>query len=349
VKPPKPSPDNLKAKGFPLSPEDARKIRHTDQEMEIQLAAGVPMRLVKIPAGEFVMGSLSGYRDEFPRAVVKIEKPFAMASTEVTCGQYAAFDPDHDTRYIDEHGKDHSVPGYIANHPDQPVARISWQQANEFCEWLSKKTGKKVRLPTEAEWEWAARAGSGTQFYYGDRDTDFGKLANLADAARRKTYVGWDGGSKIHVRRDYPADYLYPLRDDRFTDYWFIVDYVKQYPPNAWGLHDMVGNVNEWTYSDYKPYPYAAGDGRNGGKLTAKKVARGGSWNDRPVTAGSSVRFAYEPYQRVYNVGFRVVIDGVSDSEFALDPVPARPVPPRAVAAAPAGKPKGPKKAGNTN
>ncbi|MDD2600285.1 MAG: SUMF1/EgtB/PvdO family nonheme iron enzyme [Kiritimatiellae bacterium] len=324
---PKAAPDNLRAAGYPLSAAEARQYQSTAAEMEITLAGGVPVRLVKIPAGQFVMGCRSGYADEQPRAVVKIPKAFAMGATEVTCAQYAAFDPKHDNRYIDEHGKDHTTPGYIANHPDQPVARISWQEANAFCQWLSRQTGRKVRLPTEAEWEWAARAGSDQLFFYGDSDADFSRWANLADASRRRTYVRWDGGSTIHLPLNYPADWLFPLRDDRFTDHWFIVDYVRQYPANPWGLHDIIGNVSEWTASDYAPYPYNADDGRNSGKLEQLKVARGGSWNDRPVTAGSSIRFPYESYQRVYNVGFRIVIEDVADQEFSLAAAPVTVVP----------------------
>ena len=188
------------------------------------------------------------------------------------------------------------------------MARVSGSDAGAFCEWLSRRSGRRVTVPTEAQWEWGARAGSASQFFYGDMDTDFSPWANLADASRRRTFVKWDGGSKIHVRRNYPEDSRYPLRDDRFTDKWFIVDYVKQYKPNAWGLFDMVGNVSEWTRSSYSAYPYAA-DGRNNGALTEQKVARGGSWNDRPKNAGSSIRFPYEAYQKVYNVGFRVIVE----------------------------------------
>jgi len=306
---PEPKPDNLKANGFPFDAAKAKQLQGGIAALDIKLADGIVMKLVKIPAGQFVMGSQAGYADEAPRAVVKIAKPFWMGVTEVTNKQYQAFDPKHDTRYLDETGKDHSVPGYIANHADQPVARVSWQEAMKFCEWLAKKSGKSVTLPTEAQWEWAARAGSAKQFSYGDKDTDFSKYANLADAGRRKTYVNWDGGSKIHDRHDYPKDYLYPLRDDRFTDKWFIVDFVKQYEANAWGLYDTVGNVCEWTRSSYTPYPYKAADGRNNGDLTVKKVARGGSWFDRPKTSGSTVRFQYESYQKVFNVGFRVIVD----------------------------------------
>jgi len=305
----KPRPDGLTAANFPFSPDQAKQRQGDNTAMKIELAGGVVLKLVRIPAGQFVMGSEAGYADEAPRAVVKVAKRFWMGVTEVTNRQYEVFDPKHDTRYLDENGEDHAFPGYIANHPDQPVARVSWQEAMKFCQWLARKSGRSVTLPTEAQWEWAARAGSDKQFFYGDKDTDFSKWANLADAARRRTRVQWDGGSTIHRLRNYPAYYLYPLRDDRFTDKWFVVDYVSQYLASPWGLQDIVGNVNEWTRSSYKSYPYKDGDGRNSGEVKDKKVARGGSWNDRPKTAGSTIRFPFESHQKVYNVGFRVIVE----------------------------------------
>ena len=315
VIPPKqapPAPDGLKAVGFPFSAARAKAMQSAaggGSPRVVDLGKGGKMSLVRIPAGAFVMGSQAGRGDEAPRSVVRIARSFWMGVCEVTNAQYAAFDPDHDTRYLDENGKDHSVPGYIANHPDQPVARVSWREAVAFCEWLSGRTGLKAALPTEAQWEWAARAGSPTQFHYGDGDTDFSTYANLADSDRRNLAARWDGGSRIHVRRPYPDNWLFPLRDKRFKDNWFVVDYVGQCKPNAWGLKDIVGNVCEWTRSSYRTYPYRDDDGRNDGNRKEPKVARGGSWYDRPKDAGSSVRFPYEPYQKVFNVGFRVIVE----------------------------------------
>lgn len=307
-----PKTDNVKAVNWPFDETTARKMQGEQQPIVIELGKdhrGIEqkIKLVRIPAGDFVMGSLDGFPDEAPRSVVKVEKPFWMATTETTNSQYNVFDPEHDTRYLKEDGKDHIVPGYIANHPDQPVARLSWNEAMEFCKWLSEKSGKKVTLPTEAQWEWAARAGTETPFFYGDRDTDFSKWANLADAGLRRTYTSWDGGSKVHLRRNYNG--VFPLRDDRFTDKWFVVDYVAQYEPSPWGLYDIIGNACEWTRSEYKPYPYAENDGRNDGNPETKKVARGGSWNDRPKVTGSALRIPYESYQKVHNVGFRIVVE----------------------------------------
>ena len=275
----------------------------------VELADGVKIEFVRIPAGKFVMGSLDGYADENPRAVVEIKKPFWMSKTEITNAQYGAFDPEHDTRYIEEHGKDHIVPGYIANHANQPVARVSWNEAQKFVEWLNEEKGVKAALPTEAQWEWAARAGNASKFYFGTFDADFSKFANLAGAERRKLYTTWESGATIHLRRDYPENSVFPLRDDRFADKWFTVDYVAQYAPNAWGLSDMIGNVAEWTRSDYAAYPYVDGDGRNALDAKNRKTARGGSWADRPKVAGSSFRQGYLPWQKAHNVGIRLIIE----------------------------------------
>lgn len=304
--------DGLYADGFPLTAAETRRLQRNDpagSQMTIELGAGVRLDLVRIPAGEFVMGSPEGAPDERPRAVVRIARPFWMAATEITNRQYAAFDPAHDTRYIDMHSLDRVVPGHIANHPDQPVARVAWREALEFCRWLCRKTGLRFALPTEAQWEWAARAGTATQFFYGTMDTDFGRFANLADQTLRWYKMGFDGASRLQRRYPYAPEMNFPLHDERFRDGWFVVDYVGQTEENAWGLKDMVGNVSEWTRSSYRPYPYAENDGRNDEHPAQRKVARGGSWADRPADAGSAVRRAYQSWQKVYDVGFRVVIE----------------------------------------
>ncbi len=302
------TPDNLQADGFPFDADAARRLQTVcsgSMPDRLDLGNGVVMRLAAIPAGAFVMGSLEGAPDERPCAAVRIRKPFGMSVNEVTNGQYAQFDPEHDTRYIDIHFMDHVVPGHIANHPDQPVARVSYDEALDFCAWLSEKSGLRVTLPDEAQWEWAARAGTATQFFYGDMQSDFGRFANLADSDLRNYRMTWEGASVLQNRFSYPPEMNFPLHDPRFKDNWFVVDYVGQTEANVWGLQDMIGNVSEWTRSTYAPYPYdeksAARDGR--------KVARGGSWADRPADAGSTVRRAYQPWQKVFDVGFRVIVE----------------------------------------
>ena len=317
IKPQKPKrpapvkPDGLKAKGFPFDAATAakRQVATGQKEQTLDLGGQKAITMIHIPAGQFVMGSQRGYANESPRRVATIAKPFWMASTETTNAQYAQFDAEHDTRYLGEHGKDHALPGYIANHANQPVSRVTWKRAMAFCEWLAKKTGKKVTLPTEAQWEWAARAGTDTDFYFGNVGVDFGKHANLADSDRLNLATGWDGGSIIHKRRPYRDNHMvdtkvYPLRDTKFKDNWFVVDYVAQVTPNAFGLYDMIGNVAEFTRDAYKPYPYRSTP------VGKRRVAvRGGSWHERPKDATAAVRFGYEPWQKVFNVGFRVIIE----------------------------------------
>lgn len=322
-------PDSLKAASFPLAASEASRIQQSNpagRQKTVFLGDQVTLTLAWVPAGEFVMGALDGAADERPRSVVRVGQPFWMGVTEVTNRQYASFDPNHDTRYIDMHSLDRVTPGHIANHPDQPVARISWLEAMRFCQWVSRKTGLVVTLPTEGQWEWAARAGSETQFHYGTMDTDFAAFANLADQTLRWYRMGFDGPSVLQRRNPYPPAMNFPLHDERFRDKWFVVDYVGQNEPNAWGLQDMVGNVSEWTRSNYRPYPYVETDGRNDAHHSERKVARGGSWADRPADAGSAVRRAYQSWQKVYDVGFRVIVeDAATAAQVTQTPSAARP------------------------
>jgi formylglycine-generating enzyme required for sulfatase activity len=324
-------PDHLTARNFPLAAAEARRLQAADPagaRRIVALGDGITLTLARIPAGEFVMGSLDGARDQRPRCVVRVAKPLWMGVTEVTNGQYARFDPNHDTRYVDMHYMDHTVPGHIANHPDQPVARVSWWEAMQFCRWMSRQTGWKVTLPSEAQWEWAARAGTDTQFFYGTMDSDFGRFANLADQSLRWYSMTWNGPSTLPRRYPYPPQMNFPLHDERFRDKWHVVDYVGQTEANPWGLHDMVGNVSEWTRSIYRPYPYAEDDGRNDEARDERKVARGGSWADRPADAGSAVRRAYQPWQKVYDVGFRVIVEDSAAAQATITAsTPHRPSP----------------------
>ena len=228
-------------------------------------------------------------------------------TTEVTNAMYKLFDATHDSRFIDQQWKDHVLPGYPANLPNQPVIRVNWQEATDFCEWLTEKTGMKFRLPTEAEWEWAARAGSSTPMWFGGLDADFGAYENLSDKQTVKFVVQ---GVNPQPISNPPAWRAFIPRVDEVDDGNMIATNVGSYEANPWGLYDMLGNVAEWTASDYKAYPYDPADGRNANSLEAKKVARGGSWRDRPKWARAGVRSEYESWQRVFNVGFRVVCDG---------------------------------------
>ena len=140
--------------------------------------------------------------------------------------------------------------------------------------------------------------------------TDFGEFTahHRATGGVRAMNVTWDGGGAVRQRRDFAISQNFPLHEERFTDDWFTLNYVGRALPNTWGLYDMHGNAAEWTRTAYRPYPYAE-DGRNDPNAGGRKVARGGSFNSRPRDATSSFRVAYQPWQKVFDVGFRVVIE----------------------------------------
>ncbi len=276
---------------------------------KFDLGNGESMVFRRIPAGRFVMGSRRGFRDEWPQAIVEIKKPFWISETEVRNDQYHAFDPAHDSLYQDEFEKDHLTPGHIGNHDRMPVVRVSWNEARDFCAWFARKFGVKADLPTEAQWEWVARTGSDMPFPWGDLNSDFSKRANLADRGVRFQKIGFAGGSRIPARGAFPAEQNYPLREERWQDDWFSLNYVARTDCNVWGVYDLHGNAAEWTRSNYEPYPYRDDDGRNDGSLLKRKVVRGGSFASRPREATSSFRAAYEPWQKVFDTGFRVIIE----------------------------------------
>jgi formylglycine-generating enzyme required for sulfatase activity len=275
------------------------------ESIEIDLGNDVKMKLVGIPSGEFSMGSNSETPVEQPVCRVKIEKPFLMGATEVTLKQYRQFDPQYLNGVYDMHYKDQVHRGYYMNDMDFPVIRVPWAKAVEFCAWLSKTTGKKVTLPTEAQWEWACRSGSTTPLSYGDLNTEFSKEANLADITVKQMAVS--GVNPKPIANPNP-DIDFELKDPRSNDAILHLAKVGSFKPNAWGLFDMHGNAAEWTRSDYKPYPYTADDGRNSGG-PEKKVVRGGSWHDRPFRSTSSFRLGFTAWQPVYHTGFRVIIE----------------------------------------
>ena len=277
------------------------KLSSPPQYMSITLVDGVTLELVRVPSGPFVMGTEHGYANERPAHPVVIGNAFWMGRFEITNRQYACFDPEHDSGL--ETGEVYQFGDYERGHhlrrPEQPVVRVSWNQAMAFCDWLSKNTGMRFTLPTEVQWEYACRSGGTSPLWYGTLDDDFSRSANLSDAT--------------HHTVDYPhvpaAVPPWRLADTRFDDGWRVSAPVGTFQPNPWGLFDMHGNVAEWTRSTYRPYPLIAGDGQDDG--TGRKTVRGGSWLDRPRRARSAFRMHYEPSQAVHDVGFRVVCEDV--------------------------------------
>jgi formylglycine-generating enzyme required for sulfatase activity len=304
--PPAPRPTAVSVDGWPLSPDAARKLQADlgDNGMALDLGNSQAIALKKIPAGQFAMGAVDGALNEFPMTAVKISKPFWMGATEISLRQYQQFDPNHRNGYYDQHYKDQVRPGYLMDAPDLPVIRVNWNQAMSFCKWLSARTGKKVTLPTEAQWEWACRAGSSTPMFYGDLNSDFSTYANLADATISKLAVSGVDPQPI-PNPDKFWDYV--PKEARFNDGVLMLAEVGHYQPNPWGLQNMIGNVAEWTLDDYRPYPYKETAPSKAGS-DVSKVVRGGSWSERPRESTASARLDYPAWQHVYNVGFRVIV-----------------------------------------
>jgi formylglycine-generating enzyme required for sulfatase activity len=274
----------------------------------IDLGPGIAIQLVLIPSGEFVMES-SGSESSPQR--VRIKRPFWMAALETDNRTFAAFDPAHDSGLEDKNTYQFGVRGYPANRPEQPVVRVSWEQAMAFCEWLSARTGEGFTLPTEAQWEWACRAGTGTPFNFGGFDADFSPHANLADA-KLSEFASDPYTVDVPLKNPTPFDDWIP-KDARFNDGALITVAPGHYQPNSWGLYDLHGNAAEWTRSNFGP-------------RSDRKVVRGGSWRDLPRRATSTFRLSYPPWQRVYNVGFRVMSEGAGPwvAKSDREPAPAR-------------------------
>ncbi|MBI5818737.1 MAG: SUMF1/EgtB/PvdO family nonheme iron enzyme [Verrucomicrobia bacterium] len=309
-------PASAKVAGWPFGADKAAQMQAAlgNTELTLDLGGGLTMKFKRIPAGEFVMGDVNGFPDESPTTAVRVAKPFWMGVTEVSLAQYQAFNPAHKNAHYDRHYKDQVNPGYPMDDPKFPVIRVSWDGAMQFCKWLAQKTGKRVTLPSEAQWEWACRAGTDTAMNYGALDTDFSKLENLGDKTLCEMAV-----SGVDPKPIKNADKFWDFipKEERFNDGTLMLADVDAFAANRWGLKNMHGNVREWTLTNFRSYPYNAGAGANDASLTGNKVVRGGSWYERPKLARSGFRLAVPNWQRPYNVGFRVIIEDQENSTVA--------------------------------
>ncbi len=246
--------------------------------MEEDVNVGEMVPMVSIPAGTFRMGDLSGegYGWEQPVHSVAV-LAFKLGKYEVTFAQWDACVADGGcngyTPYDDDAGR-----GWDWSRDDLPVNGVSWDDAQSFIDWLNEKTGGNYRLPTEAEWEYAARAGSKTKYSWGDDVGSYRANCNGCGSP-------W-------------ADYYLPAPTGSF-------------PANAWGLHDMHGNVSEWVQDCYnESYEGAPSDGSawTSGDCGIR-VFRGGSWGNNPGGLHSADRFRYARSYRDYILGFRLAQD----------------------------------------
>lgn len=224
--------------------------------------------LIRVPEGWFLMGSNSGQDCERPVHRVWIDS-LSLAATQVTNAEY--------DRFLHATGSQPPPFWHDANfnHPEQPVAGVSWHEAVRYCEWLSGRTGLAYRLPTEAEWEFAARGGiEQKQFPWGDDPPQ-----SLPDYVKR-----WQNGP----------------------------EQVARYAPNAFGLYDIGDNVHEWCSDWYDPNYYAASPERNPHgpehcpMKPPRKASRGGSWRHHIKVARCSARSSIPPEFQYADYGFRV-------------------------------------------
>ncbi|MDR0700291.1 MAG: SUMF1/EgtB/PvdO family nonheme iron enzyme, partial [Tannerella sp.] len=323
VKPELPAPeqpvalgDTARIKGWPHGKpggegfEDWTQIDLGEYQKSIDLGDGVKLEMIKVPAGRYIMGS-DRNDNEKPMSVQTVEKPFWIGRFEITNRQYYLFDDSHDSRQEHYHGWHHARSGYPLNEPEQPVARVSWNAAMEYCRWLSEKTGLHFTLPTEAEWEWACRAGTATAYSFGDMGADYMRHANMGDKrisefAECTTQKFYESIRLIENPNRYD-DWI--PHDDKVYDGGLVSTRVGQYRPNPWDIYDMHGNVWEWTRSEYVPYPFKNDRNVNQqSEIGTQRTVRGGSWYDRPHKCTSSFRLGYCDYLQIYNVGFRVIM-----------------------------------------
>jgi len=277
--------------------------------IEVETPNSVGMKMVLIPPGEFMMGSTDeqvgavtkveevkadqGTKDriekaERPRHNVVITKPFSMSATEVTVAQFKKFSA---TGYLTEAERaaqnDPTVKSYLsAGGDDLPAAYINWNDAVAYCQWLSTQEMRMYRLPTEAEWEYACRAGTTTQYSFGDDHNELSKY-------------GWHNNNA--VGKSHPVGMLLP---------------------NGFGLFDMHGNLYEWCgdYYDEKWYSTSSSNNPNGPSAGSHRVIRGGYWNLSAPHCRSAYRYNPTP---PHSHGFRCVAE--IDLSTAATPTPPTP------------------------
>ena len=255
---------------FPLSTVQAKECqlawaKSLDQRIETSNSVG--MKLSLIPPGQFTMGSPPDeewHRDGEVLHRVTLSKAFYIGTTEVTQAQWLALMGENPSFFEDE---------------DLPVETVTWDQAAEFCRKLSDKEGQTYRLATEAEWEYACRAGTETPFHTGPTITP--KQAN------------YDGNHK------YGNGPKGPFRETTTPGNTFA--------PNAWGLHDMHGNVWEWCADWYAEYPKGPATDPTGPSEGQRRIMRGGCWINFPAICRSANRASVPPVSWNFHLGFRVV------------------------------------------
>jgi formylglycine-generating enzyme required for sulfatase activity len=224
------------------------------------LLGGITLEMIKIPAGSYLMGSNES-DSEKPQHQVNLQE-FYLGKYPVTQEQYQAIMGNNPSEFKDN--------------PKNSVEQVSWDDAQEFCQKLSEKTGRKYRLPSEAEWEYACRAGTQTRYYFGDDEKQLGEYA----------WYSKNSGSKTHP--------------------------VGQKKPNNWRLLDMHGNLWEWCedgwHENYENAPTNGSSWNENYSQTNLRPLRGGSWVNYPRNCRSAFRDVFDADNCDYDIGFRLAV-----------------------------------------
>ncbi len=294
---------------------DESRGKRRDQSNE--MTNSIEMKLVLIPDGDYMMGSPGTERGrvryvEGPRRRVWITEPFYLGVYEVTVGQFRQFveDANYKTEAeIDGGGwgwneatwlLEGRNPRYtwrnagFSQTDAHPVVNVTWNDAVAFCRWLSEVEGEEYRLPTEAEWEYACRAGTTTAYYHGNDPVGLAQVGNVAGVTTKQSPTAEPAGEGCVL--------TWP---------------VGQFRENEFGLHDMHGNVWEWCadWYDLGYYRRSPEENPTGSPHGSLRVSRGGSWNTGARSCRSASRNAFGPGSRSYDLGFRVVLGPAPSKE----------------------------------
>jgi formylglycine-generating enzyme required for sulfatase activity len=308
---------------FPFNATTARQYQADYAKalsLPVEVRNGLGMEFVLVPPGTFRMGSpddepghnLSGYA-ESPLHTVTLTQPFYLGKHEVTVGQFRRFveatnhktDGEkndggnaHDAKAEWKHraGTNWKKPGYAGEYKQDdrhPVVHVSHADALAFSKWLNDGNGDarvQYGLPTEAQWEWACRAGAATRYWWGADEDKTGKVANVGDKSLKKMHAEW------------------PRTIMDMDDGHAFVAPVGSYRPNAFGLHDMLGNVWEFCSTRYGPYPKEPVTDPTAGDPKRGFAVRGGGWSNVANDARCASRNADPPHFCHSNLGFRVAV-----------------------------------------
>lgn len=303
---------------FPFDAAAAKKYQKNYADwlgVPVEYKNDLGMTFVLIPPGTFIMGTPESEPDrakeydETPHPVT-LTRPFYLSTTETTTGQFRKFveatkyvtdiekkggGNAHDGKAVWAHrkGTEWRKPGFAGPFElkdDHPVVQVSYTDAVAFCKWLSEQTKNNYQLPTEAQWEWSCRAGTNTRYWWGQDEDATGKVANVCDKTLKKVQPDW------------------PRQAMAMDDGHAFLAPVGSYQANAFGLHDMLGNVWEFCGTHYGNYPKEAVT--DPGHIDPKRgfAVRGGGWSNVAADVRSGSRNADPPHFGHSNLGFRAAL-----------------------------------------